>query len=489
MNLVGREEETQQLEQFYQSELPEFLALYGRRRVGKTFLVREFCNTKKDALFLNVTGAKNAPMKNQLKHFTSQLSEVFYSGIQLQQGKNWDEAFAQLTKTIREQTPKNKKIILFFDELPWMATPRSKLLEMLDYYWNQHWSQDKRIKLIICGSSASWIINKIINDRGGLHNRVTREIRLEPFDLPQMKQFLHAKKIKLNNRQILQLYMVTGGVPFYLTKIEKGLSAAQIIETLSFSKTGFLLEEFDKLFSSLFDNGDDYVALVKLLAGNRYGIGERKLLEEIGKRAVGAKGKKMLNDLEQTGFIMSFKPLYNVKRGTYYRLTDEYTLFYLKWIEPVKTALTKKTLEAHYWQEIQTTPEWYSWQGYAFESVCYKHLISIRKALKLSPRSLPSTWRYVPNQGSNGRGAQIDLLFDRADDAITLCEIKYTEEPFILTKDYVKNLLQKKTVFVERTQTKKQIFISFISANGLKNNYYADDLVTQVVTLDDLFNK
>ncbi|MBP9727446.1 MAG: AAA family ATPase, partial [Gammaproteobacteria bacterium] len=265
------DEEIKILEQVYQSKSPEFLALYGRRRIGKTFLIREFFSKKKNGIFFNITGAKNSPMKEQIQHFTAQLSKAFYSGIKLQAGKNWDEAFSQLTKTIKEQVVKNKKIILFFDELPWMATPRSRVLEMLDYYWNQHWSQDKRIKLIICGSSAAWIINKVINNPGGLHNRVTREIRLEPYNLLQTKQFLHAHNIKLNDRQILQIYMVTGGIPFYLSKIEKGLSASQIIESLSFSKTGFLLDEFDKLFSSFFDNSEDYITLVKLLAHNRYG--------------------------------------------------------------------------------------------------------------------------------------------------------------------------------------------------------------------------
>lgn len=489
MTLMGREEEIKILKQFYQSASPEFLALHGRRRVGKTFLIREFFNTIKGGIFFNVTGAKNALMREQIKHFTSQLSETFYSGVKLQEGKNWDQAFEQLTKTIKEQVPKNKKVVLFFDELPWIATRRSRLLEMLDYYWNQHWSQDKRVKLIACGSSSSWIINKVIHNRGGLHNRVTREIHLEPFNLSQMKQFLHARKIKLNDAQILQLYMVTGGVPFYLTKIEKGLSATQIIESLAFTKTGFFLEEFDKLFASLFDNSDDYIIVVKLLAESRYGIGQRRLLEKLGKKAVGGKGKKILNDLEQTGFIMSFKPLYNVKRGTYYRLTDEYTLFYLKWIEPIKSGFAKKALEPNYWQDIQTTPEWYNWQGYAFESVCYKHLINIRKALRLNPRAIPSTWRFVPKRGSKNRGAQIDLLFDRTDSAITLCEMKYTDKPFTLTKDYVDTILQKVDVFKERTHTQKQIFIAFISVNGIKNNYYADEIISKIVTLADLFDK
>lgn len=488
MTIVGREEETQLLEKISFSSSAEFVALYGRRRVGKTFLIREFFKSRKDSIFLNVTGTKSAPMREQLAHFSSQVSETFYQNPSLMKpAKNWDEAFSTLT-TVVKNTKNNKKIVFFFDELPWMATHRSRLLETLDYYWNQHWSTDKRLKLIVCGSSASWIINKLIHNRGGLHNRITHEIHLQPFNLSQTQQFLHQRGIKLDNQQILQLYMALGGIPFYLDKIEKGFSATQSIEALAFSPRGFLLTEFDKLFASLFDNPEEYLSLIKLLAEHRYGIGERKLLENLGRDFIGAKGKRILDELEQTGFIMGFKPLYHKVKGTYYRLVDEYSFFYLKWIAPIKDALSKKSLEKGYWQNLQSTPEWYAWQGYAFESVCYKHLIPIRKALNLLPTALPSTWRYAPNPGTKEQGAQIDLLFDRRDNAITLCEIKYTAQAFSVNKDYADKLLKKIAVFKKKTRTKKQLFIALISVNGLQNNYYSDDIITKVVTLDALFN-
>jgi hypothetical protein len=199
--LIGRDEECNILQTLFDSRRPEFLALYGRRRVGKTFLIRRFFITKDNAIFFNVTGAKNVSMNKQIKHFTRQLSEVFYNDAELRQGKNWDEAFIQLTKAIKQQVPKDKKVILFFDELPWMATRNSRLLYSLDYYWNQHWSNDDRIKLIICGSSASWIINKVIKSRGGLHNRITRKIHLEPLNLLNTKRFLRQQGVVLNNKE------------------------------------------------------------------------------------------------------------------------------------------------------------------------------------------------------------------------------------------------------------------------------------------------
>lgn len=485
MHLVGRDEEIKILEDLFNSNKPEFLALYGRRRVGKTYLIRQFFQNE-DAIFFNVTGSKDSALTQQIEHFTKQIGKIFFNDLELKISRSWDETFEKLTKAF-DQAPANKKIILFFDELPWMATRKSGLLQTLDYYWNQFWSNNPKIKLIICGSAASWIIHKIIKNKGGLYNRITEKIHLEPFDLPGTKQFLDSQGIKLNNKQILFLYMVTGGIPYYLSKVKKGKSATQVIENLAFTKKGFLLDEFDDLFSSLFDDGDIHVQIVKTIAKYRYGIGKRKLLEKIGKFALGGGGVKKLRELEETGFILSFKPLYHRKKGTYYRLIDEYTLFYLKWIEPIRESLQKQSLDHGNWQALQNTPEWYNWLGYAFESVCYKHISTIRKTLSISPTALASSWRYSPQKGRKNRGAQIDLLFDRKDDAITLCEIKYTEEPFELTKDYVEILNRKIAIFKEQTRTKKQLFLALISANGIKNNYYVEDMVCGVVTLNDFF--
>ncbi len=485
MQLLARKQEILTLEQMLNSSKPELLALYGRRRVGKTYLIRQFFKKKK-VLFFNVTGVKNGLLSEQLIHFTDQIATVFYYGAKLAYAKSWDEAFKMLTQAVQAVSPA-KKIILFFDELPWMATRNSRLLENLEYYWNQHWSNDKRIKLIICGSSASWIINKVIKNRGGLHNRITRKILLEPFNLAETKEFLAKIGVKLNFKQTLQIFMVIGGVPYYLSQIQKGLSAAQAIEKIAFSKQSFLLDEFNNLFSSLFEDCENYIRIVEIIAQHRYGIGKRKLLENLGKQAVGGTASKKLDELEEAGFIQSFKPLYHKKKGIYYRLIDEYTLFYLKWLAPLADRLQKKALDAGNWQAIQSTPEWHSWQGYAFEAVCYKHLSQIRRALQLPATAVADSWRYAPTPGTKQRGAQIDLLFDRKDAAITICEIKYTDEPFLLTKEYLQVLKRRTEVFRTTTRTSKQLFLALVSANGIKNNYYAEDNISNVVILDDLF--
>lgn len=483
--IVSREKEQRILEQMLCSNKPEFLAIYGRRRIGKTFLIRSFFENK-EAIFFDVTGTKNGALSEQIKHFTKRIGEIFYHGARLVAEKNWDQTFEILTEAINSTTS-DKKVVLFFDEFPWMATKNSKLIEQLDYYWNQYWSKNNNIKLIICGSSAAWIIEKIVNNKGGLHNRLTKDIYLEPFNLFDTKEFLSAQGINLTNKQLIQIYMATGGIPYYLAKLEKGLSATQNVEALAFSNKSFLLKEFDNLFSSLFDKYDTYIEVIRIIAKHRYGIGQEELLKGMGKALCGKGGKTILKSLQDTSFIISFKPHLHKRRGIYYKVIDEYTLFYLYWIEPTKDALLEKSLSQGYWEKTQDSAGWYSWAGLAFEAICYKHLPQIRKKLALSPTAIPRVWRYVPTKGSTEQGAQIDLLFDRDDDAITICEIKYTDKPFEIDKQCAKNLMTKIEVFKKITRTTKQIFIAFISANGLKPTMYSEEMISACVTLDDLF--
>lgn len=484
-NIVGRQTELQTLKQMYDSKESEFLAIYGRRRVGKTVLIHTFCSNQ-DGVYFSVSGVQHAPLGEQLTHFMERLSEVFYQGAKLQVVKNWREAFKSLTRAIQSVT-ENKKIVLFQDEFPWLATKNSGLLQSLDYYWNQYWSKAKRIKLIICGSSASWIINKIIRNKGGLHNRVTHEIHLEPFNLFETKNYLIHQGIKLNDSQILELYMTIGGIPYYLRRIKKGLSAKQNIELLAFTRSGFLLEEFNKLYDSLFDGGEIYIEIMRVIAKKRYGISQIDLLKQIEGLSQGGEMKKKLASLEDAGFIMRFKPYQHTKRGLYYRVIDEYTLFYFRWVEPLKEALQSKALKRGYWTEMGGTPEWYAWAGLAFEAICYKHLPQISNALELPATALADCWRYRSKLGENEEGTQIDLLFDRKDDVITICEIKYSNQPFVIDKSYAKSLQRKLEVFQKKTKTNKALMLTMITSNGIKENMYSEELISNVVVLEDFF--
>ncbi len=487
LKTLCRKEELAILNKLFQSKKSELLALYGRRRIGKTFLIREFFSQKENSIFFNSTGLKEGTLVEQIANFTEEIGDTFlYKGARLEAGKNWRETFRILTDNIRV-APSTKKIVLFFDEFPWMATKNSRLLQNLDYFWNHHWSKDNRIKLIICGSSASWIIDKIVHNKGGLHNRLTCEIALEPLNLLETKHFLNAQGIYLNNKQVVNLYMVTGGVPYYLLNIEKNLSAIQNIEQLAFKRKGILIEEFDKLFSSLFDNHEIYIEIIRKIAAHKYGIGQSELFDEISSSLKGKSGLSKLDALIKSSFITSFKPMGHSTRGIYYRVVDEYTLFYLAWIEPIKDTLMMRNLKRGYWEQQQNSPKWHTWSGYAFEAICYKHLAQITEALKLNATAIPYTWRYVPKKLSSIGGAQIDLLFDREDNAITICEIKHTDQPFLIDKSYAENLKRKLDVFKKITGTTKQLFLVLISANGIKKNKYSEELITNIVTLDELF--
>lgn len=483
--IVGRTAEADVLRLIYNSPKAEFVALYGRRRVGKTFLIRNFFEDE-SCIFFYCSGIKDGQLSLQLHEFAKHIGNIFYNGVEIATRENWLDAFEDLYKAI-SGVAKNKKIVLFFDELPWMATPRSKLLQAIDYYWNRYFSHDSRVKLIVCGSSASWIIKKIINSKGGLYNRVTRTIKLEPFTLHEVRLYIRHLKIKLNDTQILELYMVFGGIPHYLALLKKGFSAAQCIEDLCFQKNGALVGEFDKLYASLFSDDKPYLCLVRTIAKHRNGIGRAEIIKESGLPEGGTTSRR-LKELEEAGFITEFMPYGHREKGNYYKVTDEFTLFYLCWIEPNKKTILRQKQANGYWISKSQSASWKIWSGLAYEAVCNKHLPQVRSALQIESGANVGSWRYAPRK-SDKTGAQIDLLFDRTDGVVTICEIKYRQKPFAVDKEYATKLLNKIEVFKQQTRTEKQIFIAMITAAGLKPTMYSEDLVMGVVSLADLFKE
>lgn len=481
--IIGRKREREILNQILTSKKAEFIAVYGRRRVGKTFIIEQFFSHAD--VYFECTGIKDGNMHDQLINFTQVFQTTFYPGLSLSPAKTWREAFELLTQEVKK-IPESKQIVIFLDELPWLAKRKSKLLQNLDYFWNSHWRKMPNFKLIVCGSAASWMLEKLINAKGGLHNRITRSLLLEPFTLEETKKFLEANEIKLTEKQILDLYMVTGGVPFYLTQIQKSKSVSQNINDMCFQKDGLLYTEFPRLFKSLFESADLNLHIVREIAKNRYGISFSNLLQKCGKKA-GGRFKQHLSELEAAGFIQMFLPYGRKKRDRYYKIIDEYTLFYLRWIEDV---IASKSIPkgVNYWVNISKTPSWQSWAGYAFESICYKHTDKIINKLGLSSIGcLVGNWRHIPHQGKNDMGVQIDLLLDREDDAITLCEIKYSANPFMIDKSYAKNLMNKVDIFKNYFKTSKQIFLVMVTATGIKKNSWSKELMDGEVTLADLF--
>ena len=320
-----------------------------------------------------------------------------------------------------------------------------------------------------------------------MHNRVTRQIILRPLVLAETKEYLEYLGCKHSINQILEIYMAIGGVPFYLNGIKKNLSAMQNINNLCFRKEGLLFDEFNKLFSSLFKDADAYIEIIRIIAKTKYGIPRSELERQCKLSEVGGTFSAKLKDLEDAGFILSFLPFQHNRRGIFYKVIDEYSLFYLNWIEPEANTLLKIGKNNDFWQHKYKTPAWYSWAGYAFESVCYKHLDIIRAVLEIPATKSASAWKYHPNN-ENEDGAQIDLVFDREDKIFTICEIKYNEEPYLISKAYAKNLVNKINVFTTKTKTSKQIFLAMITANGIIENIYYDDLIQGIVIAKDFFN-
>lgn len=481
IKIIGRSEEIETLASAFISKSSEFIALYGRRRIGKTFLIHHYFSSM-SCIYFHVTGIKDGSFLEQLSAFNDALGHIFYGGVKLERPKNWFEALDRLTKAI-SGIRKNKKVVLFFDEFPWMATKRSRLLQALEYYWNHTWAFEGRIKLIICGSSSSWILKNIINNTGGLYNRVTKRMRLDPLTLLESKMFLESNGLKFNHKHITELYMIMGGIPFYLSQVGKNQSIIQIIDSLFFHKKSSLYNEYRLLLSALFEKAEDYDYILRTIANCRSGISQADLLKK-PKISRGGRSISRLRELEDVGFIQSYIPMGHKEKGTYYKIIDEYLLFYLHWIEP---HLRNPSQIKNIWQSKSMTPTWKAWAGYAFESICYKHINKIADSLGVTSGALAFPWRFVPAKASPEQGAQIDLLFDRDDDAITLCEIKYTNEPFLIDKQYAENLRKKIEVFKRVTRTKKQIFLALISANGIKKNLHSEELINDTATLDDLF--
>lgn len=478
--IFARSKELKLLESLYLSGKAEFLTVYGRRRVGKTFLIREFF--KKKGLYFALTGIKNASPTKQLKNFAFEYERVF-NLEQLPSPKNWQEAFIHLTKAI-ETIKSTERIILFFDELPWLATPRSGFLEDLDHFWNRYISNDPRIILIVCGSAASWMIRKIICNKGGLHGRLTAQIRLLPFDLKETEEFLQLQGVTLNRKAIVDLYMAIGGVPKYLNYVKKGQSALQIVSHLCFH--GPLNDEFNELYAALFDNHHRHVNVVKTLSKHLGGLTKVDLAKATG-LSVGGGMNMILEELEQSGFILATRCFGKQKKNILYRLVDEYSLFYLKWIQKSKEDnLTHP--DEKFWINLFNSSLGQSWAGYAFETLCFKHLLNIKKALGITGiLTSASSWVYKTPKQSTEKGTQIDLLIDRADHCINLCEIKYCNEEFVINKSYDKELREKRAIFTQKTQTKKTIFLTLISPYGIKKNAGHFEIIDVNLKLDDLF--
>lgn len=472
--LIGRKRPIAELEEARASGKPELVALIGRRRVGKTYLVKQVYAQHID---FELIGTQHTTMASQIQNFVLRIGRYFPDFPIRQKPSSWIEAFDLLGQAL-ETLKKTDKKIVFFDELPWLDTKRSNFVAGLSYFWNS-WAVNQHIVVVICGSAASWMIKKIINDRGGLHNRVTRRLFLYPFTLAETEEYCQAKQINLNRFHLLQIYMVMGGIPMYLEQLKKGLSAVQNIQEICFSPDGYLYDEFERLFSSLFDNYPQHIGIIRALATRRNGLTRQEIIAST-KFTNGGMLTDMLNELEQSGFISIYNGYGKRVKESLYRLTDFYTHFYLTFIEPLG-----KHSKVDF-KQLSDLPKWKSWSGYAYENICLTHIDQIRKALGINGiSSAISSFVAAPKDGFSG--TQIDLLIDRSDQSINVCEIKFSSNPYEVTKKDVDNIANKKAVFQHHTKTNKHLFSTLITTFNVVNNSNRINYIDQVITQDELF--
>ncbi len=476
--LIGRKEEIAVLKKALNSTNAEMVSVIGRRRVGKTFLINQIYGKY---IAFSISGTQNTPLKEQLGNFAYLLNEYANSKIAYKTPTSWQEAFQMLITYLKERTAQSKeKTVVFFDELPWLATPRSGFLRGFSFFWN-NWAVRENIVIVVCGSAASWMIQKVVHHRGGLYNRITQRIFLEPFNLSETELYLKSRNLHFEKYHIVQLYMAMGGIPHYLKEITKGKSATENINQICFSKGGLLRDEFLNLYPSLFANADKHIAVIRALAKKKQGLTRQQIIE-IGKVPEGGSIQRVLQELEQSGFISAYRPHKKKKKEKLYRLIDEYSLFYLQFIESNEFEGTDT------WNLLGQTPAIKAWSGYAYESICLKHLPQIKKGLGIAGiQSVSSSFFYKGTKTQ--KGTQIDLVLDRNDQVINLFEIKFSNQLFSISKAYFENLSNKVNIFKATTKTKKQLFLVFITTFGLTENQYSSGIVSRSLTLEDLFRE
>ena len=470
--IIGRKLEQSVLSECYESGKAELVAVYGRRRIGKTFLVKNFF---KDGFSFYLTGIYQGTRKEQLLFFNKQLCD--YSGIPYPEAENWFDAFDQL-KHYLLNLPEDKKAVVFIDELPWLDTPRSRFVKAFELFWNSWAAERTNLKMIVCGSATTWMMSHILGNRGGLHNRVTRRIKLSPFNLAETEEYLKTKGVVWNRHQIAEAYMIFGGTPYYLEMLRKSYSLPQNVDSLFFSETAELKDEYSFLFRSLFNDSSLYRGIVELLAKNSRGMSRAEMMSAL-KQEDGGNFTRALDNLCDCDFLRRYSAFGKVERDVLYQLTDLFTLFYLRYVK------NSNNRDAHLWTNMIDSPEHRSWSGYSFEQLCLHHIPQIKNALGISGvQSDVCSWFCQANEEHSG--GQIDLVIDRRDQIINLCEMKYATGEYEITEKYEKALLERRELFRTTTKTRKALHLTMVTTYGLKSNLHSGNIQSQIV-LDDLF--
>jgi hypothetical protein len=464
--IVGRDLEKKKLNEALNSSRSELIAMYGRRRIGKTYLIREFYS--KNIIF-SFSGLRNGTLQDQIENFMIEL-EGATDKFKKEKPQNWLQAFNILKQYLIGIKKTTKKKVIFIDEFPWADTQRSGFLPAFENFWNQYCTTRNDLIVVICGSAASYMIKKIIRNRGGLHNRITKKIKLEPFKLAEVREFFLYKGIDIPDTEILKIYMALGGIAEYLEHIKKGDSSVTAIDQICFQKGSQLEYEFDEVFKSLFDEGSYHEQIIKALSqGPKKGMTRDEVLQAQGLSSGGQFSKSML-ELMESGFVEQYQSFRSKKKTKLFRIYDEFCLFHLQFIAPFR---------GNRWSQLYNKKEYVSWSGYAFEMICHKHVEKIKKELNCD--QIESS-----NYGWSNSKAQIDLVIDRNDNTVNLCEIKFYNDVCTIDNSYADELRNKETQYKADTGTKKGVNTVMITTFGIKGKH-GIGLVTNSVTMDCLF--
>ena len=477
--LIGRDREKAELQRCMDSDRSEFVIVYGRRRVGKTYLVDQFFQHQFD---FSYTGGHRLSKAKQLRNFAKALKS-YAQLAHRPKFSEWDDAFDALEEYL-ETKPADKRKIVFFDEMPWIDTPQSEFVDALEMFWNGWASRRNDIVFVASGSSTSWMVDKLVENQGGLHGRITSNIYVRPFTLHETEDYLTNCKANWDRYQILQAYMILGGIPFYYSLLNPKKSLVQNVDSLFFRKNGELRIEFEELYHSLFSHAEKYITIVKLLNDKKEGLTRDEIITATGMDSTVL--TKVLRNLERCDFILRYSQFGNKSKGAIYRLVDFYTLFYYRFVEGFNGQ------DEEWWSHNFQSRSVDAWQGFSFELVCLMHLMQIKQGLGIAGVSTEAaSWRYVPSktaEGEKDKGAQIDLLIDRADRVINLCEMKFSAHPYRITDDYEKWLRDRMEIFKNKTKTTKAVMHTFVTTFGVADGMHRS-IVNSEVKMDDLFTE
>ncbi|GHT53306.1 hypothetical protein FACS189446_0360 [Bacteroidia bacterium] len=468
MELIGRNNERREMKRYYDSGRPELVVVFGRRRVGKTFLIKAYFNH----FAFYFTGTMGSTNTVHLSNFDEAVAE--YGGVVEKKSANWHEAFGKLRMLLSAQD-KGRKVV-FLDEMPWLDVPGSNFLTAFDYFWNSWASSNPEILCIVCGSSTSWITKKLFRNRGGLHNRVTGRIHLSPFSLGECEAFFKSRGIVITRYQMLESYMIFGGIPYYLNFFDKSASFSQNVDRLCFAEGAPLKDEYEALYHSLFNSPERHLSVVETLSAKASGMTRNEISEKSGIPANGHL-THTLTELEQCDFIEKYTDFTRPKNGAYYYLKDSFSLFFLRYMK------NNDTKDVYFWTNYSEDGGHRAWSGFAFELVCRSHLRQMKAKLGIAGVSTSvSSWRSKDSM----HAAQIDLLINRRDGVINLCEVKYTKHPYLIDKTGAETLERKKGLFASETKTRSALHITMVTTYGLSEKGYRSIAQSEIV-MNDLF--